>query len=264
MSVVAERSTGRMPGRSGAHPDTDRPIGPPTGRRDRRALMAVGSLVLVCVSIAAFAGLYATAGHRTAAVVVEHALVQGQPITAADLGQADVSVPGGVGYIPVADASTIAGKRAASDVPAGSLLAPADLTTGPPVVAGDAVVGLALKYGQFPASGLVPGRQVMVVQTGTPGSPLTATPTTGTSSSASLGTAASAGSAFTGSGTGTLVPAATVVGVAQPDANAGGGDALLVSVAVPSALAPDVVTASSADQVGLVLLPSGRAGSDPS
>jgi hypothetical protein len=201
-------------------------------------------------------------------VIVERALVQGQPITSADLGQANVSVSNGVRYIPVADASVIEGKRAASSIPAGSLLTAGDLSTSEGVVAGDAVVGLALKDGQFPASGLVPGQRVMVVQTGTPGSPLTATTSgsgesvdgSGASTTNSLGSATSAGSAYTGSGTGILVSAATVVSVGQPSTNSTGSYALLVSVQVMPALAPDVATASSADQVSLVLLPSGQAG----
>ena len=260
MSAVTERIAGRIPVPPAVEPTASAEVHPPTGRRDRRALVAVGSLVLICASIATFVGLYASAGDRTAAVVVEHALVQGQPITSADLGQAEVSVPEDVHYIAVADASTIEGKHAAAAIPAGSLLTPADLTVAPGVLPGDAVVGLALKDGQFPASGLVPGQQVMVVQTGTPGSPLTAT-TTGTdpTPTTSIGSSSSGSSAFTGPGTGILVSAATVVSVAQPGAATGGSYALLASVQVQTAVAPDVATASSADQVSLVLLPSGQA-----
>jgi len=264
MSTVTSRFTDhlteRIPGRGDDRPAGDAGVGVPRGHRDRRGLVAVGSLVLVCASIATFVSLYASAGDRTAAVVVEHALVQGQPITSADLGQADVSVSSAVQYIPVADASVIEGKRAASAVPAGSLLTTGELSTSQGVIAGDAVVGLALKDGQFPASGLAPGEQVMVVQTGTPGSPLTATTSATTpSSTSSLGTT-SASSAYTGSGTGILVSSATVVSVAQPGTNASGSYALLASVQVLSSVAPDVATASSAGQVSLVLLPSGQAG----
>ena len=263
-----DRLTERIPGRHAGRGDGFDVVGPPRGVRDRRGLVAVGSLVLVCASIATFVSLYASAGNRTAAVIVEHALVQGQTITSADLGQADVSVSNGVRYIPVAEASVIEGKRAASAIPAGSLLTTGDLSTSQGVVAGDAVVGLALKDGQFPASGLVPGQQVMVVQTGTPGSPLTATATgsngsssgSATSPTNSLGNSTPSGSAYTGAGTGILVSSATVVSVTQPGTNSSGSYALLASVQVLSAVAPDVATASSADQVSLVLLPSGPTG----
>jgi hypothetical protein len=233
--------------------------------------------VVICASVAAFAGLYSSAGHKTAAIVVQQALVEGQPITAAQLGRADVSVSSGVAFIPVADASAVVGKRAATAVPPGSLLAPGDLTSAPTVAAGSAVVGLALKDGQFPTSGLVPGEQVMVVQTATPGSPLSApvngSPTTssGTATSGptssptnSSGTGTSAGATsgvgatvLSGSGTGVLVAQATVFSTSVPTANASGGFALLVSVKVTSAIAPDVATAASAGQVSLVLLAQG-------
>ena len=89
-------------------------IRPPTGSRDRRALAAVASLVVICASVAAFASLYSSAGNKTAAVVVDQALVQGQAVTAAQLGRADISVSSGVAYIPLDQASTIVGKRAAA------------------------------------------------------------------------------------------------------------------------------------------------------
>ena len=228
---------------------------PPTGARDRRALVAVGSLVVIGVSIATFAGLYASAGHRIAVIVVDRALAQGQPITAADLGQADVSVSKGVRYIPITDASVIEGKRAASAIPVGSLLTTGDLATAHAVAAGDAVVGVALKDGQFPAVGLTPGESVLVVQTGTPGSPLSA-PVSGSSAGTSSAVAATSGSALVGTGAGVLVPVARVVSVTSPASASGGTHALLVSIEVSSAVAPVVATASSADQVSLVLLPA--------
>lgn len=252
-------------------------VRPPAGGRDRRALVAVASLVVICASVGAFVSLYSSAGHKTAVIVVQQSLVQGQPITADQLAQADVSVSSDVSVIPVEEAATVLGKRAAIAVPAGSLLTLGDLTSAPTVAAGSAVVGLALKDGQFPTSGLVPGEQVMVVQTATPGSPLSApvngSPTTssGTTSSGttssptnSSGTGTSAGvtsgvgaTVLSGSGTGVLVAQATVFSTSAPSANASGGFALLVSVKVTSAIAPDVATAASAGQVSLVLLAQG-------
>ena len=237
-------------------PDTAEPppISPPRGGRDRRALVAVASLIVICASVAAFANLYASAGNKTAAVVVDQALVQGQPITADQLGRADISVSSGVAYIPLAEASTILGKRAAAAVPTGSLLTPGDLTSAPSLPVGGAVVGLALKEGQFPVSGLVPGEQVMIVQTATPGSPLSA-PVAGTPTSV-IGSG-SGSTVLSGSGTGVLEAQATVFAVSAPATNSSGGFAMLVSVEVPSNIAPDVATASSAGQVSLVLLAHG-------
>ena len=258
MSAVAERPPGRQR-RAGVPVE----VRPPFGGRNRRTLIAIASLVVICMSVAAFADLYASAGHKTAAVVVEQALVQGQPITGVQLGQADVSVSAGVSYIPVSEASQILGKRAASAVPVGSLLTTADLTATPALAPGSAIVGVALKAGQLPAEGLVAGDRVMIVQTAIPGSPLSA-PVTPTSvapsspTSSGSGSPSSAGTGATvlsGGSTGVLVPSAGVFTVASPSATAGGGYAVLVSVEVPSTIAADVATAASAGQVSLVLLP---------
>ena len=254
-------------------------VRPPTGGKDRRALVAIASLVVICASVASFVGLYASAGHKTAVIVVQQGLVQGQPITSAQLGQAEVSVPPGVAVIPVAETSAVLGKRAATAVPAGSLLTPGDLTSAPVLAVGSAVVGLALKDGQYPKAGLVPGEQVMVVQTATPGSPLsaplnrspaTSSPNSPSANSSSSGSSAGSGSlsgalsgvgatVLSGTGTGILVAKATVFSTALPSANSSGGFALLVSVEVTSAIAPDVATAASAGQVSLVLLAQGDA-----
>ena len=195
--------------------------------------MAVSSLVVIGASVATFAGLYASAGHRTAAIVVDRPLTQGQAITSADLGQADVSVSNSVRYIPVSDVSEIEGKRAAAAIPVGSLLTTGDLSLAPAIAPGSAVVGVALKDGQYPAGGLTPGEQVLVVQTGIPGSPLSAPVTS--SSAAGPSTAATASdSAFVGTGAGVLVQAATVVSAFPPASDSEGNYGLLVSIEVAS------------------------------
>lgn len=247
-TLTASRPTRQ---RADVSPD---PVRPPSGRRDRRGLVAAVSLVVVCASVAGFADLYASAGQRVPVVVVDRPLVQGQPITSDQIGRADISVSSGIETIPAADASMVIGKRAATSVPAGALLQPADVTTAPAVTAGNAVVGLALKDGQLPASGVVPGEQVMIVQTATPGSPLSApvsgVPTAGTSTGSGT-------TVLSGSGTGVLVAQASVVAVSAPSGNSSSGYAVLASVEVPASVAPDVATAGSAGQVSLVLLAQG-------
>jgi hypothetical protein len=238
--------------------------------------------VVICASVATFASLYSSAGRKTSVIVVQQALVQGQPITAAQLGRAEISVSSDVAVVPVTEVAVVLGKRAATAVPAGSLLTLGDLTSAPTLVAGSAVVGLALKDGQYPKSGLDPGELVMVVQTATPGSPLSApvngSPTgssgtgssgtgtsgTGTSSSGTVNASSGAisgigATVLAGSGTGVLVAKARVFAISPPSANASGGFALLVSIEVTSAIAPDVATAASAGQVSLVLLAQGAA-----
>ncbi|MGD0880639.1 MAG: SAF domain-containing protein [Acidimicrobiales bacterium] len=236
-------------------------VRPPTGRRDRRTLLVVASVALICASIAAFSGLYSSADQKTPAVVLVRSVAQGQAITSADLGEADVSVSNGVGFIPVSEASLIAGKRAASAVPRGSLLTLADLTGAPGIEPGDAVVGVALKDGSYPASGLDPGDQVMVVQTASPGAVLASPTTEGISSGTANPDAPGVVGATTVSqapaGTGVLVPRASVVSAGLPNPDSSGGYSLLVSVEVTSSVAAEVATAATAGQVSLVLLPAG-------
>ena len=205
--------------------------------------MALVSVVVVFVSVAAFAELYSASNHQTPVLVTTRTIQQGQPITGDALGQAGAALSGGVTPIPVSEAPELSGKRAAVTIPAGTLLTPADVTVAEPVATGDAVVGLALKEGQLPASGVEAGDQVMIVQTASPGtsfgSPDSGDPGGGGNSS-----------------TGVLVPQARVFQVDAPPSNSSSGFSLLVSVEVSSTLAAAVSTASAADQVSLVLLPA--------
>ncbi len=89
----------------------------------------------------------------------------------------------------------------------------------------------------------------MVVETGSPGTPLTSQPSSpGDNVDAT-------------SGSGVIVPQADVFDVEMPSSNTIGptgssaGISELVSVEVSDSLAPAVSTAAAADQVSLVLLP---------
>ena len=202
----------------------------------------MASIVVVCASIAIFAETYASTNHEAAAIVVTETIQQGQVIRGSDLGQASVAVTGGVVPIPVSDASELSGKRAAVTIPAGSLLVTGDVTGTRSISAGDAVVGMALKAGQLPASGVEPGDPVMIVETASSASAL--------DSSASVG----ASSSGPGSSTGVLVPEATVYDVDSPPADSSSGASELVSVEVSGTLAAAVTTAAATGQVSLALL----------
>ena len=232
---------------------------PPVGRRDHRTLVLVASVALIGASIAAFAAIYSGADHKVPAIVVVRPVAQGQLLTAADLGEADVAVSGGVDIVPVAEATLVSGKRAAAAIPSGSLLTMGDLTGAPAIAAGDAVVGVALKDGAYPASGLSPGDQVMVVQTAAPGSAV-AVPPTGSSTPTSAsplttGTGVTiSGTSAAGTDSVILVQQADVFAVTAPPSSSG-TYSLLVSIEVSGSVAAEVATAATAGQVGLVLLP---------
>jgi hypothetical protein len=226
----------------------------PGGPRRRRPLLVLVSAVVVFTSVVGFASLYSSANHQVAVLYATQTIQLGQKFVAGQLGQTDAALSGDVSAIPVADASELAGARAAVTIPAGSLLTTADLTDSSPIGNGDAVVGLALKAGQLPAEGVEPGDQVMIVQTAAPGAAISS-PSSATSdnSSASGGSSSSADGS---SGTGVLVPQALVSGVENPSSTSSSDIDQLVSVEVSSTVAPAVSTAANAGQISLVLLPN--------
>ena len=226
----------------------------PVTSRSRRPLVAIVSTLLVFTSIAVFASVYSSANHQTPSLIVVQTIQEGQRISGTDLGQASVAISAGVSPIPVASAPLLAGKRAAVTIPAGSLLTLADVAGSAPIAAGEAVVGMALKDGEYPSAGVESGDQVMIVQSASPGAPATAT-ATDTGSGSGSGSQDGGGSA-----TGVLVPQATVFDVGPPSANSSNGASLLVSVEVSTTLAAEVSTAASAGEVSLVLLPQGSGG----
>jgi hypothetical protein len=200
----------------------------------------------VFASIAIFVGIYSRTNHQVAVIAITRSVQPGERITVNDLGSAHVVVSGSVSPVPVAEARDIVGKFAAVSLVPGSLLTMADVSNSHPLASGDAVVGIALKDGQLPSAGVEPGDDVMVVQTGTPGTPAPATST---------------GSGDADTSTGVLVPSARVFDVASPPLSSSGTTSELVSIEVSSTVAAEVSVAAAADQVSLVLLPPAGTGS---
>jgi hypothetical protein len=212
-------------------------------------MMILGSIVLIFTSVAVFAQLYASAARQTSVLITTTSIEQGQQLSPSDLGEASVSISGDVSVIPAADASELRGKHASVTIPAGSLLTVQDVTNAQPFSPGDAVVGMALKSGQLPSAGVEPGDEVMVVETGPPGTSL------------DLPTGSGESQSDVGAATSVLVRRASVFGVETPQANSESTASELVSVEVPQSVAAVVSSAAAADQTSLVLLPPG---SDPS
>ena len=261
-SSGARKGKGESQGR-GANASSERL---PKPNKVRRPVMALASTVLIFASIAIFASLYTSAGHRVPIVAVVRPVHQGQKISSSDLGEATASISGSVQPIPYSAVGSVVGKQAAVGLVPGSILTTGDIATTSRIPAGDAVVGIALKPGQLPSAGVVPGEQVMVVQTGQPGSPA---PSLSTSSSSSTSGAASFPAPSAGSGSsssqsgseGVLVPRAQVYDVASPSAASGGASTQLVSVELAQQLAPAVSVAAAAGQVSIVVLPQGPSAS---
>ena len=222
-SPVANRPPGVPPVADG--------FGPPPRPRPTRNVAGIAlGVVLVAFCAVGVAAFTASIGHRRAVLVITRPVSAGSVIRDSDLGQARLPPDPSLRTVAASQRSRIVGRVAGVNLVPGTLLAEAELATGPPVDATHAIVGLALKAGQFP-SGLHPLDAVTVVVT---------------SPASSLGPAADA----------VVVDNAQVTAIEQ----AGDGQTTIVSVLVPRSVAATVAGAAARNQVSLVL---GRIGRRP-
>jgi hypothetical protein len=135
----------------------------PRGRRRLGLITAGVGLVMLGALVAVW--LVTAAGNRTPVVAVARDVPYGAVITAADLTRADVSVDSSVATVPAGDSAGLVGKVAATDLVAGSLLAPGQVTTAGPPGPGEVLVPLAVAAKKIPAGGLVAGDRLLIVDT---------------------------------------------------------------------------------------------------
>jgi len=209
----------------------------------RRPALALGSLALVVVSVAVFVALYAQAGGQRSVLAVARPVSQGAVVEERDLMVVRITATAGVATVPGSALTFVVGRRAAEVLEPGSLLSWSEVVDHSEPPGGDSIVGVAVKDGQLPASGVAPGETVDVVLTGAPGSPV---------SEASQAGDPDAGAGQPGS---VLAPGSTVLD-ASPSAASGAGT-IDVSLLVSSTVAPLVATASAAGQVALVIVDPG-------
>ncbi|MHB8328478.1 MAG: SAF domain-containing protein [Acidimicrobiales bacterium] len=199
--------------------------------------------------MALFVSAYLKAGHQVSVLAVARAVPEGAVLHTTDLAVARISASRGILPIPVADAAAVVGRRAAVSLVPGGLLTLGDLSDAPTLPEGEAIVGVAAKSSQLPASGVVPGETVDVVLTGLPGSPAVIVGGSASSTPSSSGSVQSLLPTLAGT---VLAPDVTVAGVGlQTSTNT---DTTNVSLLVPLALAPVVASASAAGQVALVVV----------
>jgi len=147
------------------HPPSP-PLGPPSLLRAaarNRGRLALG-VFLVAVFSLLTATFFSGTGDRRAVLALRNAVAVGTPIQASDLTVVRVSADPGVRVVPASERSKIVGRLAAVALAPGTLLSPTQLGGSPGLAAGRAVVGLALKPGQYPPD-LRPGDSVLVVIT---------------------------------------------------------------------------------------------------
>jgi len=133
-------------------------------RRRRPAMIALAA-ALIGAGILASAALYHRADHQVPVLMVTTPVAAGSVITANDVGTTTVAGAQGVHVIPARQLSQVVGLVAATALRPGTLLAPSELTSKLSPGAGQELVPVAVKPSALPASGLVPGDQVLAVAT---------------------------------------------------------------------------------------------------
>ena len=166
MSADLGQVNGTRPARRTARPTGDGAPGLPVpprlpGRRNPRWI-ALGVIAICLGGLLAYA-VYARVSTETRVLSVASTVYRGEVVEAADLTTVVVhgDAPGPV--VRATDQSSVVGKRAAFDLPAGSLVAPGSLADAALPDTGRSVVGLRLATGRAPASLLVPSAPVRIV-----------------------------------------------------------------------------------------------------
>ncbi len=235
MSTTSTRARSRI------HPPVEAPRFVGNGYR-RRPAVAIASIVLVTFCVAIFTSIYLHAGNRVAVLALAHDVPQGHAINRGDLAVVRISFSAGLAPISAHDLSQVLGRTAAVSILRGTLLSRTELAVHRGPARGKAVVGVATKAGQLPAGGVAVGDTVDVILTGSP-----ATLTGGASGPATTESSTTPDQLELG---GVLASNATVTGVAFSTSSS--PDTVVVSVLIPSAMAPLVASASAAGQAALV------------
>lgn len=195
-------------------------VPPSAPKLRRRPAMAVVAVALVLLG--AVLGAWAWTGSTSTVEVVatRTAIARGATFTAGDLMVVRVNPDPALPRIPASRLDTVVGRRAATDVVAGGLVSPAQVTDALPPAVGESVVGIPLNVGQLPGEPLRAGDRVRLVQT--PGSQ-----------------GEVAGDPVT--------VGAQVLGVHEADAR------FVVDVLVPAASAPEVAARAGTGRIAIVL-----------
>ena len=134
--------------------------------RRRRPLLVVIGLLLAALSAALVAALLNAATATTLVWATAADVSRGHHVEAEELAAVEVSTSVAERLVAATTESRdhLVGRVWAVDLPEGELLSPALVTERLVVPSGQALVGLRLAPGGFPAAGLQPGDVVMVVE----------------------------------------------------------------------------------------------------
>ena len=233
MPISATRS--RPDAQSHSQPALDGGLRVAPASRRRSPAWIAGGLLLVLLCALAFAVGQTRLGAHQAVLAVARDVPAGQLVSDTDLAVARISVDPDLRPILASARAGVVGRPAAVPLVAGTLLTDAELGTPSALPPGQAVIGVALKPGQFPP-GLQAGARVLVADAG--------------ADSAATGQPAG------GDAQGQIetVPA-VLVGVTAPAADTGDPTTVVaLQLAAPSA--PRLAAAGAAGRVVVILVPS--------
>lgn len=204
---------------------------PSKPRRNIRMLLLGVVLALLCGLAAVWA--VNRAGTPTSVVILTNDVAAGQQVTSQDLGTTTITGGEGLSTIPKSHMGSLVGQRASTDLSAGSLASESAFQSRVTPRDGDVIVGVPLKSGQYPHTGLRHGDVVRLV----------------------LGKPDKAGE---GSTEQTSV-SAVVLSVGEPDKNS----SIVVDFSVPNAEADQAARAANSQQVTVVnVAPDGTGSSE--
>jgi hypothetical protein len=205
----------------------------------------ISILIVLVGGVIAFAGAQMLTQHAKVLAVAKGVPV-GARITDDDLTTASVVKDSNLSPVPASQRSQIVGMVAQVALVKGTLLTRAEVASSSGFTAGQQLVALPLKPGQFPGRGLVAGQKVLMVATpGQNGTQLS----TGTPPRGKGATSATSGSGSPSGIAGTVVDVGSMNAATQ---------VTVVDVRVAAADGVQLAQDASTGNIAVILLPAGR------
>ena len=160
---------------TGAQQTASPPV-PETTKLQRRPSAVVLALVLVCLGGLTGLWLWTSSSAATEVVAVRSPVERGQLIVPEDLTTVRVTLDPALRTVPASGLESLVGKRAVTDLAAGTLVAPEQVSDAVVPGAGMAVVAVPIAPGLIPTEPLKAGDTVRLVQAPAQGVEVTGAP----------------------------------------------------------------------------------------
>jgi hypothetical protein len=153
-------ATGRTPKPAGPDPTADGLVEPVRGRRSWR--YTAGAIAAILAGGLLAVGIYTQAQHTVTVFTTAGTIERGHTFAARDLSTLTIAPGQPVAGFTTAQAAHIVGKVATVTLPAGSMITRTAVAAALPIPSGQAVVGIAVKPSQMPATVLTVGDDVVI------------------------------------------------------------------------------------------------------